>query len=76
MSILVDVNGTLTYTVDHTSDNTPSTIPQVWFATVSMDGLTVDAEGNIVAPVAAVRIRFSAYTSGTAEITILQSAIR
>lgn len=72
MSIAVS-SCTCTYTVEHTSYNTPSTIEQVWFDTVGMVAKTADSEGNIVAPVAGVRAKITAYTSGSLDITILQA---
>jgi len=73
MSILLDIDGTMTVTIDHTSDRTPSPLEQVWLDTVNMVGLTADGEGNIVAPVNGVRARITAYTSGTLELLILQA---
>lgn len=72
MSILADVNGTMTLTVDHTSDITPSTTEQTWFSTVAMSAITVDTESNIVAPVNGLRIRITSFTSGDVELTIVQ----
>lgn len=76
MSILANVTGTLTYTIEHTTDNTPSSVDQTWFDTVGLVAQTVDAESNIVAPVAALRIKITAYTSGSIKLTILQASNR
>jgi len=75
MSIVVD-SCTCTYTVEHTSYNTPSAADQLWFSTVGLTSQTADAEGNIVAAVGGVRLKVTAYTSGSAQIMILQGSIR
>jgi hypothetical protein len=71
MSLVVD-SCVCTYTVDHTSMNMPSTVEPIWFSTVGLTALTADAESNIVAPVGGVRLKLTAYTSGTAELLMLQ----
>jgi hypothetical protein len=73
MSIATLITGTMTYTIEHTSFNMPSAVVPVWFDTLDLAGKTASAEGNIVAPVGGVRINISAYTSGTAQLMILQA---
>lgn len=81
LSLGVDLNpGVLTYTVEHTFDaptdftsssdyNTNAT----WRATTGLTALAATAEGNIAFPVQAVRLNVTAFTSGTAELTVIQS---
>ena len=81
LSIGVDLNpGVLTYTVEHTFDapdgftsasdyNTNAT----WRATTGLTALTATDEGNIAFSVQAVRLNVTAFTSGSAEITVIQS---
>ena len=76
MSISVGITGTLTATIEHTSNRTPSTIEQRWFSTLDLTGLTADAEGNIVASVAGIRAKITSYTSGTLNLVILQELKR
>ena len=80
LSIGVDLNpGVLTYTVEHTFDdptdfssasdyNTTAT----WRDTTGLTALTATNEGNIAFPVQAVRLNVTAFTSGSAEITVIQ----
>lgn len=82
LAIGVDLNpGVLTYTVEHTFDdpadfssasdyNTNAT----WRATAGLTALTATDEGNIAFPVQAVRLNVTAFTSGSAEITVIQSS--
>ena len=82
LSIGVDLNpGVLTYTVEHTFDdpadftgasdyNTNAT----WRATTGLTALTATDEGNIAFPVQAVRLNVTAFTSGSAEITVIQAS--
>ncbi len=81
LAIGVDLNpGVLTYTVEHTFDapdgftsaadyNTNAT----WRATTGLTALTATDEGNIAFPVRSVRLNVTAFTSGSAEITVIQS---
>jgi len=73
MSIVADITGTMTVTVQHTSFTMPSGREPVWFDTVDMTAVTADTEGNIGAPVGGVRLNITAYTSGSAELLILQA---
>lgn len=81
LAIGVDLNpGVLTYTVEHTFDapsdftssadyNTNAT----WRATSGLTALTATDEGNIAFPIQAVRLNVTSFTSGSAEITVIQS---
>ena len=81
LSIGVDLNpGSLTYTVQHTFDP-PDKFSEsdyktnaTWRNTAGLTGLTANGEGNIVVPVQAVRLNVTAYSSGSAEITVTQSS--
>ena len=76
MSITGDVTGTLTFTVEHTQADMPSTTAVLWFDTVAMIAKTADVEGNIVAAVGGVRGKITAYTSGSLKVTILQGQLK
>lgn len=78
-SLFTVITGTLTYTVQHTEDapeasytNTFST-DATWRSTTGLAALTATDEGNIAFPVRAVRLIITAYTSGTTELTSIQS---
>lgn len=80
LSLGVDLNpGVLTYTVEHTFDdptgftsasdyNTNAT----WRDTAGLTALTATNEGNIAFPVRAVRLNVTDFTSGSAELTVIQ----
>lgn len=76
MSLVLDITGTMTVTVEHTSYNYPSSAEGVWFDTVDMTSVTADTEGNIVAPVGGVRAKITAYTSGSVDLLMLQDSKR
>ena len=75
----VSVTGTLTYTVEHTFDDVfaegfnPATA--TWFANSGLSAKTASLDGNYAFPVTAVRLRVSAYTSGSATMTIIQAGM-
>jgi len=79
LSIGVDLNpGVLTYTVEHTFDDprgftsgTDYNTNATWRDTTGLTALTATDEGNIAFPVQAVRLNVTAFTSGSAEITVI-----
>lgn len=73
----VVVSGALTYSVQHTFDDVqdPSVTP-TWFNTDGLTSLTANDNGNIAFPVAAIRLNVTAFTSGSATLTILQAGGR
>jgi hypothetical protein len=64
---------TLTYTVEHTFDDiyNPSVTP-VAFPHATVAAETTNQDGNYSYPVRAIRLTVSAYTAGSATLTILQ----
>lgn len=78
VNLLADVSagGTLTYTVEYTLDdvfdNAYNPANGVWTAVTSMGAQTADAAGSLSFPVTGVRIRVSAYTSGSVTLTVVQ----
>lgn len=80
LAVGVDLNpGVLTYTVEHTFDD-PTDFSSssdynanaTWRATTGLTALSVTDEGNIAFPIQAVRLNVTAFTSGSAEITVIQ----
>lgn len=81
LAIGVDLNpGVLTYSVQHTFDapedftsatdyNTNAT----WRDTTGLAALSATDEGNIAFPIESVRLNVTAFTSGSAEITVIQA---
>ena len=84
--VALTTGATLTYTVDHTSSQPEYQIVDgvrenwsngfqagaEWLPTTGLTGLSASQDGNIAFPIRAVRLRFSAYTSGSALFTIMQ----
>ena len=70
----VSAGGTLTYFVEQTFDDvfSPTFNPAnaTWFTVFTA---SADQAGSLTAPATAVRLRVSAYTSGTVTLTIIQS---
>ena len=67
--------GTLTYDVEHTFDDIfdPAVTP-TWFKHSSVVSKTsVNADGNYAFPIRAMRLNVTAWTSGTAVLTVIQA---
>ena len=68
---------TLTYTVEHTygdvfaRDFNPATA--VWFPNVDLTADIANGETQYTSPVTAIRLRVTAYTAGSATITVIQA---
>jgi len=77
VSINVVVFGSLTYSVEHTYDDVFSPGFDVasaqWIAPTALALKTQSAEGSYTAPVVAVRLNITAYTSGSAAMTVIQA---
>lgn len=67
---------TVEYTVDDVFDNAFNPATANWFSVTGMSAQTISSTGNIVTPVSAVRLRVSAFTSGSVTLTIIQSGLR
>jgi hypothetical protein len=82
ITLALVVSGTNTTTVQFTADNpaavyvTNYNTNATWFNHPDMNSMTVNEIGNIAFPVRAVRLNCSAYTSGSATLTILQAGIK
>lgn len=73
VSFAVVITGTCTYTVQHTLDDIfDSAVTPTWFDHSSVAGETTNQDGNYAFPVRGVRLKVTAYTSGTATLTVLQ----
>jgi hypothetical protein len=67
------ISGTQTVSVEHTFDDVfDTTVTPTAFAHSTLAAKTANADGNYAFPIRAVRINVTAYTSGTATLTILQ----
>lgn len=74
LSVFVDVTGTNTSTVQHTFDNIydPAVTP-TWMDHASLAAMTADEDGNYAFPVRAVRLNVTAWTSGSATMTLIHN---
>lgn len=73
----ISAGGVLTYNVEHTFDDVfarnfvPATA--TWFPNAGLTAQTTDKDGNYLAPVTAVRLNVTAWTSGTVTMTVIQA---
>lgn len=80
ISVVLAPTSTLTYSVEHTFDDVfaegfdPDTA--TWFPNDVLTGQTASADGNYAFPVTAIRLNVSAFTSGSAAITVIQGGLR
>lgn len=72
----VVVSGVLTYTVEHTFDDVLGGATPTWFPHATVVAQTTSKDGNYIVPVTAIRLNVTAYTSGSATLTILQGGVR
>lgn len=64
----------LTYKVQHTFDNVQdSTATITAFDHPDVTGKTVNTDGNYAFPIRAIRLNVTAYTSGSAVLTLIQA---
>lgn len=67
------ISGTNTVDVEHTFDDVfDSSVTPTAFTHSTLTAKTANADGNYAFPIRAVRLNVTAYTSGTATLTILQ----
>jgi hypothetical protein len=73
----ISAGGSLTYTVEHTFDDVfaktfnPSTA--TWFPNSGLTNKIADTDGNYTAPVTAVRLNVTVWTSGSVTMTVIQA---
>lgn len=77
LGVVLSPGATLTYTVEHTFDDVfasgfnPATA--TWFPNATLTAQTTSKDSNYAYPVTAVRLNVTAWTSGTATITVIQA---
>lgn len=80
IAVALSAGASLTYTVEHTFDDVfasgfnPATA--VWFPNDVLVSKTTSEDGNYAFPVTAVRLNITAYTSGTATLTVIQAGLK
>lgn len=72
LSILCDVSGSATYTVQHCLDNVLNGATPTWVDHPTLVGKTGTADGNYAFPVTAVRLNVTAGT-GTVNMRLVQA---
>jgi hypothetical protein len=73
LAVVVSAGGTLTYTVQHTFDNVfDSTVTPTWFDHEILVGQTTSQDGNYAFNIRAIRLNVTAYTNGSATLTVIQ----
>lgn len=79
-SVQLAPGSTLTYSVQHTFDDVfaPTFSPDTatWFDNDVIAAKTANEDGNYAFPVTAIRLNITAFTSGTATITVIQTGLR
>lgn len=77
IQVILSNTPVLTYTVEYTTDDiqvsTYNPATGNWFPVPGFESQTESARNPLPGPVTAVRLKVTAYTSGTAEIDVLQS---
>ena len=73
----ISAGGSLTYIVEHTFDDVfaANFVPAsaTWYPNSGLTAQTTDKDGNYSAPVTAVRLNVTAWTSGTVTMTVIQA---
>lgn len=79
LGVAVSGGATLTYTVQHTFDDVWAAgfdpTNAVWYPNSSLAAKTASLDGNYAYPVTAVRLNVTAWTSGTATMTVVQAGM-
>lgn len=79
LAVVLSAGASLTYTVQHTFDDVyannfdPATA--TWFPHASLAAKTASSDGNYAYPITATRLNVTAYTSGSATLTIVQAGM-
>lgn len=74
-TLVIEVlSGTNTSKVQYTVDNVwDSTVTPLWLDHATLTGISATTSGTLTFPVTAVRLNMTAFTSGSAQLVILQS---
>lgn len=74
--VVVAGGSTLTYSVEHTFDDVLAGATATAFPHASVAAQTASKDGNYIVPVTAIRLNVTAFTSGSATLTVLQGGVR
>lgn len=67
VSLMCEVEGTVTYTIQHTLDNVLNNETALWFDNATLANKTTTADGNYAFPITAFRVNV---TAGTGTVTV------
>ena len=79
VAVALSAGATLTYTVQHTVDDVfaPGFNPATatWYPHATLAAKTASSDGNYVIPVTGIRLNVTAYTNGSATMTLVQAGM-
>lgn len=73
MSAGASMTAKVQYTVDDVSSSTFDPSTATWFDMSGMTALAASAAGGLASPVTGIRLNVTAYTSGTASMTVVSA---
>ena len=77
LGIALSAGASLTYKVQHTLDDvtleTFNPTTATWYDHATLTAKTTSSDGNYAYPVTAIRLNITAYTSGSAVMTVIQA---
>lgn len=77
LAVVLSGGAVLTYSVQHTLDDIQdSSVTPTWLDNDGLNAKTTTDDGNIAFPVKACRLNVTAFTSGTATLTVIQAGGR
>ena len=79
IGVALSAGASLTYTVQHTFDDVQSesfsAATATWFPHATLAAKTASSDGNYAYPVTAIRLNVTAYTGGSATMTVIQAGM-
>ena len=79
LGIALSSGATLTYKVQHTFDdvagNTFDPSTATWYDHTTLTAKTTSSDGNYAFPVTAIRLNVTAYTNGSATMTVIMAGM-
>lgn len=79
IGVALSAGAALTYSVQHTFADVQaagfSAATAVWYDNATLTAKTTSSDGNYAYPVTAVRLNVTAFTSGSATMTVIQAGL-
>ena len=77
LAVVLSGGAVLTYSAQFTLDDIQDdTVTPTWFDVTDLTALSANGTASVISPVMAVRLNVTAYTSGNATLTVIQSGGR